>query len=145
MQRQAPCGSLDSRITAQRPLDFFAYGVSDTGQTPCSSQEELLDYLKKLGFKINPLTKFCRDISQVIEHFSHLQDVRPTLPYDIDGMVVKVNSFDLQQRLGSKARSPRWAIAAKFAATQATTILQKVEFQVGRTGAITPVAILTPG
>ena len=145
--RNAAAGSLrqlDSRITAQRPLDFFAYGVSDTAQTPCSSQEELLDYLRKLGFEINPLTKFCRDISQVIEHFAHLQDIRPTLAYDIDGMVVKVNSFGLQQRLGSKARSPRWAIAAKFAATQATTILQKVEFQVGRTGAITPVALLKP-
>lgn len=145
--RNAAAGSLrqlDSRVTAQRPLDFFAYGVSDTAQSPCSSQEELLDYLRKLGFEINPLTKFCRDISQVIEHFAHLQDIRPTLAYDIDGMVVKVNSFDLQQRLGSKARSPRWAIAAKFAATQATTILQKVEFQVGRTGAITPVALLKP-
>ena len=145
--RNAAAGSLrqlDSRVTAQRPLDFFAYGVSDTAQSPCSSQEELLDYLRQLGFEINPLTKFCRDISQVIEHFVLLQDIRPTLAYDIDGMVVKVNSFDLQQRLGSKARSPRWAIAAKFAATQATTILQKVEFQVGRTGAITPVALLKP-
>jgi DNA ligase (NAD+) len=145
--RNAAAGSLrqlDSRITAQRPLDFFAYGVSDTAQTPCSSQDELLDYLKKLGFKINPLTEFCSNIAQVVEHFSHLQNIRPTLPYDIDGMVVKVNSFALQQRLGSKARSPRWAIAAKFAATQATTILQKVEFQVGRTGAITPVGLLEP-
>ncbi len=145
--RNAAAGSLrqlDSRITAQRPLDFFAYGVSDAGQIPCSSQEELLDYLKKCGFSINPLTKFCPDIFTVIEHFSHLQEVRPALPYDIDGMVVKVNSLELQQRLGNKARSPRWAIAAKFAATQATTVLQKVEFQVGRTGAITPVAILEP-
>jgi DNA ligase (NAD+) len=145
--RNAAAGSLrqlDSKITAQRPLEFFAYGVGDTGQTPCSSQEELLGYLNKLGFKINPLTKFCRDISQVIEHFAQLQEIRATLPYDIDGMVAKVNSFELQQRLGSKARSPRWAIAAKFPATQATTILQNVEFQVGRTGAITPVAILAP-
>ena len=145
--RNAAAGSLrqlDSKITARRPLDFFAYGISDTGQIPCSSQEELLDYLDKLGFSINPLTKFCGDISMVIEHFSHLQNIRQTLPYDIDGMVVKVNSFELQNRLGSKARSPRWAIAAKFAATQATTILRDVEFQVGRTGAITPVAILEP-
>ena len=145
--RNAAAGSLrqlDSRITAQRPLEFFAYGVGDTGQTPCSSQNELLDYLRKSGFRINPLTKFCRDITEVLEHFKHLHEVRATLPYDIDGMVVKVNSFELQQRLGRKARSPRWAIAAKFAATQATTILQRVEFQVGRTGAITPVAILEP-
>jgi len=145
--RNAAAGSLrqlDSKITARRSLDFFAYGISDTGQIPCSSQEELLGYLNKLGFSINPLTKSCGNISMVIEHFAHLQDIRQTLPYDIDGMVVKVNSFDLQQRLGSKARSPRWAIAAKFSATQATTILQDVEFQVGRTGAITPVAILEP-
>ena len=145
--RNAAAGSLrqlDSKVTAQRPLDFFVYGISDTGQVPCRNQEELLDYLKKLGFKINPLTKFCRGISEVIDHFSYLQEIRMTLPYDIDGMVVKVNSFELQQRLGNKARSPRWAIAAKFAATQATTILQRVDFQVGRTGAITPVAILEP-
>ena len=145
--RNAAAGSLrqlDSRITAQRPLEFFAYGISDTGQIPCSSQKELLEYLEELGFKINPLTKFCPNISEVIEHLKYLQEIRDTLPYDIDGMVVKVNSFELQQRLGSKARSPRWAIAAKFAATQATTILQKIEFQVGRTGAITPVALLEP-
>ncbi|MBW2483830.1 MAG: NAD-dependent DNA ligase LigA, partial [Deltaproteobacteria bacterium] len=145
--RNAAAGSLrqlDSRITAQRPLEFFAYGISDTGQIPCSSQKELLEYLAELGFKINPLTKFCPNISEVIEHLKYLQEIRATLPYDIDGMVVKVNSFELQQRLGSKARSPRWAIAAKFAATQATTILQKIEFQVGRTGAITPVALLEP-
>jgi DNA ligase (NAD+) len=145
--RNAAAGSLrqlDSRITALRPLDFYAYGVSDTEQIPCSSQEELLDYLQKLGFRINPLTKFCRDISQVNDHFALLQDKRPTLPYDIDGMVVKLNSFEIQQRLGNKARSPRWAIAAKFPATQATTILRDVEFQVGRTGAVTPVATLEP-
>jgi len=145
--RNAAAGSLrqlDSKVTARRPLDFFAYGISDTGQVPCRSQEDLLDYLKKLGFKINPLTKLCRDISEVIGHFSYLQEIRATLPYDIDGMVVKVNSFELQQRLGNKARSPRWAVAAKFAATQATTILQHVDFQVGRTGAITPVATLDP-
>jgi DNA ligase (NAD+) len=145
--RNAAAGSLrqlDSRITAQRPLEFFCYGVSDTEQTPCGTQQELLEYLHKLGFKINPLTRLCHNISEVIAHFGYLQENRETLPYDIDGMVVKVNSFELQQRLGNKARSPRWAIAAKFAATQATTILQKVDFQVGRTGAVTPVAILEP-
>jgi DNA ligase (NAD+) len=145
--RNAAAGSLrqlDSKITAQRPLEFFCYGVSDTEQTPCGTQQELLEYLHKLGFKINPLTRLCHNISEVIAHFGYLQENRETLPYDIDGMVVKVNSFELQQRLGNKARSPRWAIAAKFAATQATTVLQKVDFQVGRTGAVTPVAILEP-
>ena len=145
--RNAAAGSLrqlDSRITAKRPLDFFAYGVGDATRLPCDSQKELLQYLQKLGFKINPLAKPCDNMARVIEHFNHLTEVRAELPYDIDGMVVKVNAFDLQQRLGSKARSPRWAIAAKFAATQATTKLKEVEFQVGRTGAITPVAILEP-
>ncbi|MBW2466906.1 MAG: NAD-dependent DNA ligase LigA [Deltaproteobacteria bacterium] len=145
--RNAAAGSLrqlDPKITAQRPLDFFAYGISDTAQIPCSTQKELLQQLDLLGFKINPLTRYCEDIFQVIDHFSYLQEIRHTLPYDIDGMVVKVNSFELQNRLGSKARSPRWAIAAKFSATQVTTILKDVEFQVGRTGAITPVASLEP-
>ena len=145
--RNAAAGSLrqlDPKITARRPLDFFAYGVSDTGHVPCATQQELLEYLDKLGFRINPQTRYCDGISQVIAHFSHLQEIRPELPYDIDGMVVKVNPLELQHRLGSKARSPRWAIAAKFTATQATTILKDVEFQVGRTGAITPVAILEP-
>jgi DNA ligase (NAD+) len=145
--RNAAAGSLrqlDSKITAQRPLDFFAYGVSDITQLPCNNQLDLLNYLEKLGFRINPLIKSCRNMDQVVVHFDHLKEVRPELPYDIDGMVVKVSAFELQQRLGNKARSPRWAIAAKFAATQATTTLKGVEFQVGRTGAITPVAILAP-
>jgi DNA ligase (NAD+) len=145
--RNAAAGSLrqlDSKITAQRPLDFFTYGVSDATKLPCSNQMDLLKYLEKLGLRINPLIKSCRDMDQVIAHFDHLKEVRPELDYDIDGMVVKVNAFELQQRLGNKARSPRWAIAAKFAATQATTTLKEVEYQVGRTGAITPVALLEP-
>lgn len=145
--RNAAAGSLrqlDSKITARRPLDFFAYGVSDTTDTPCRTQEELLKYLAGLGFKISPLARFCPDIAGVVAHFTRLQELRRTLAYDIDGMVVKVNDLGVQQRLGSKARSPRWAIAAKFAATQATTILEDVEFQVGRTGAVTPVAHLAP-
>jgi DNA ligase (NAD+) len=145
--RNAAAGSLrqlDSKITAQRQLDFFAYGVSDATLLPCNNQLDLLNYLEKLGFRINPLIRSCHDMDQVIGHFNHLKEVRPDLDYDIDGMVVKVNGFELQQRLGNKARSPRWAIAAKFAATQATTTLKEVEFQVGRTGAITPVALLEP-
>lgn len=145
--RNAAAGSLrqlDPRITATRPLDFFVYGVSDTTALPCTTQHELLQYLGRLGFKVNPLVRLCRSIAEVVSQFALLLEKRPTLTYDIDGMVVKVNDFALQERLGAKARSPRWAIAAKFPASQATTRLLAVEFGVGRTGAITPVAVLEP-
>jgi DNA ligase (NAD+) len=145
--RNAAAGSLrqlDSKITALRPLDFYAYGVSDPAALPCSRQYELLAYLGELGFKINPLVHACSDIEAVIEQFERLLSLRADLGYDIDGMVVKVDDFALQRRLGNKARSPRWAIAAKFPASQATTTLVGIEFGVGRTGAITPVALLAP-
>ncbi|MCX5865269.1 MAG: NAD-dependent DNA ligase LigA [Deltaproteobacteria bacterium] len=145
--RNAAAGSLrqlDPKITATRPLDLYVYGVSDPTALPCTTQHELLRYLGSLGFKVNPLIHLCHSITEVIGQFAQLQGQRPTLPYDIDGMVVKVNNFSLQERLGAKARSPRWAIAAKFPASQATTRLLAVEFGVGRTGAITPVAILEP-
>lgn len=145
--RNAAAGSLrqlDPKITATRPLDFYAYGVSDAKILPCTHQYDLLQYLGTLGFKINPLVHLCRNIAEAISQFTQLQGQRAELAYDIDGMVVKVNDFSLQERLGAKARSPRWAIAAKFPASQATTRLLSVEFGVGRTGAITPVAILEP-
>lgn len=145
--RNAAAGSLrqlDPKITAQRPLDFFAYGVSDPSSFPCAEQAELLEYLRALGFKVNEHTKKCRSMQEVVSHFRYLLELRHELPYEIDGMVVKVDSFELQKRLGFKARSPRWAIASKFPASQATTRLTSVEFGVGRTGAITPVAILEP-
>ncbi|OGQ98223.1 MAG: DNA ligase (NAD(+)) LigA [Deltaproteobacteria bacterium RIFOXYD12_FULL_55_16] len=145
--RNAAAGSLrqlDPKITATRPLDFYAYGVSDPAALPCRNQYELLRYLGSMGFKVNPLVHLCQSIPEVSSQFARLQEQRPALAYDIDGMVVKVNDFTLQERLGAKARSPRWAIAAKFPASQATTRLVAVEFGVGRTGAITPVAILEP-
>ncbi|HIJ79012.1 MAG TPA: NAD-dependent DNA ligase LigA [Deltaproteobacteria bacterium] len=145
--RNAAAGSLrqlDSKITAGRPLDFYAYGVSDPAALPCAGQGELLAYLGELGFKINPLVRLCDDIEAVIEQFARLLFLRGELAYDIDGMVVKVDDFLLQKRLGNKANSPRWAIAAKFPAFQATTRLVGIEFGVGRTGAITPVALLEP-
>ena len=145
--RNAAAGSLrqlDSRLTAQRPLDFFAYGISDPSQLKATNQFSLLRQLHELGLKVNHLTRQCYSIDQVIDQYHELVEKRPQLPYDIDGMVVKVDDFSLQARLGNKARSPRWAIAAKFPASQATTILNDVEFQVGRTGAITPVALLEP-
>ncbi len=145
--RNAAAGSLrqlDPKITATRPLDLYVYGVSDPTALPCTTQHELLKHLGSLGFKVNPLVHLCRSIAEAIKQFALLQSQRSALAYDIDGMVVKVNDFALQERLGAKARSPRWAIAAKFPASQATTRLVAVEFGVGRTGAITPVAILEP-
>jgi DNA ligase (NAD+) len=145
--RNGAAGSLrqlDPQLTAARPLDFYAYGVSDPGLVQEKSQSELFNKLKQLGFKVNPYITLCPSIEHVITQYHKLLELRPTLPYDIDGMVVKVDDFKLQKRLGNKARSPRWAIACKFPATQATTRLLDVEFQVGRTGAITPVANLEP-
>lgn len=145
--RNAAAGSLrqlDPKVTAQRPLAFFAYGVDDPAPLPCRTQHELLQYLATCGFATNPHTKRCPDLDAVIAHFHHLATIRHDLPYEIDGMVVKVDDFSVQKRLGTKARSPRWAIAAKFPASQATTRLIGVEFGVGRTGAITPVALLDP-
>jgi DNA ligase (NAD+) len=145
--RNAAAGSLrqlDSRITANRPLDFYAYGVGDPNRLPLRSQTEVLHFLADCGFKMNPQVKSCPNLAGVISHFQRLETVRNQLNYEIDGMVVKVDDLVLQQRLGAKARSPRWAIAWKFPASQATTRLLEVKFQVGRTGAVTPVAVLEP-
>jgi DNA ligase (NAD+) len=145
--RNAAAGSLrqlDPAITAARPLDFFAYGVSRPLETGCQNHFDLLHFLRNCGLPTNALTRQCDTIQEVITCFHELAAKRHSLPYEIDGMVVKVDSLDLQERLGSKARAPRWAVACKFPATQATTILKHVEFQVGRTGAVTPVAILEP-
>jgi DNA ligase (NAD+) len=145
--RNAAAGSLrqlDPRITARRPLDFFVYGVSDPAAISATSQAQLLAYLGRLGFRTNPLTRLCPDLAAVIARYRHLLEIRATLTYDIDGLVVKVDDFALQQRLGIKTRSPRWAVAYKFPATQATTRLRAIDFSVGRTGAVTPVALLEP-
>ncbi|NNK94256.1 MAG: NAD-dependent DNA ligase LigA [Desulfobacterales bacterium] len=145
--RNAAAGSLrqlDPAITAKRPLRFFAYGVSAPEATGCRTQTQLLEYLREQGFPVNRHNLFCPEMSNVIDHFKALAMLRHKLPYDIDGMVVKVDEFSLQDRLGNKSRAPRWAIARKFPATQSTTKLLDVEFQVGRTGAITPVAVLEP-
>ncbi|MBU0730322.1 MAG: NAD-dependent DNA ligase LigA [Proteobacteria bacterium] len=146
--RNAAAGSLrqlDPKLTAKRPLDFFAYGISDAAhQQDLHTQGAILGFLEASGFKINTLTRHCQSIREIIDLYEHLLNIRADLPYDIDGMVVKVNALDLQRRLGVTARSPRWAIAAKFPASQATTRLLSVEFQVGRTGVITPVANLEP-
>ncbi len=145
--RNAAAGSLrqlDSRITARRPLDFFIYGVGDPRLLGASSQEELFAILASLGLPANPLVRSCASASEVETRYEQLLNQRHDLDYEIDGMVIKINDFSLQQRLGFTARAPRWAIAWKFPATQATTRIEAVEFQVGRTGAVTPVAILEP-
>jgi len=145
--RNAAAGSLrqlDPTITAKRSLKFLAYGIANPAQSPCSGQQELLAWLQDLGLPVNELARFCPTITDVINRFEQLAAERQAMAYEIDGMVVKVNNFALQQRLGNKARAPRWAIACKFPAIQTTTRLLSVDFQVGRTGAVTPVALLEP-
>ncbi|CAK8723858.1 NAD-dependent DNA ligase LigA [Candidatus Electrothrix laxa] len=145
--RNAAAGSLrqlDPKVTASRSLNFYVYGVADVEATPCADLEELFSWLAHLGFPVNPLIKFCPTLAEVEKQYQHLQTIRHELEYEIDGMVIKVADFALQQRLGNTTRAPRWATAWKFPATQATTVMTGVDFQVGRTGAITPVALLEP-
>ena len=145
--RNAAAGSLrqlDSAVTARRPLAFFVYGVGEPDVLPLSCQCDLLQFLGKLGFRVNPHVKRCGTVEEVADCYNSLQELRHTLEYEIDGVVIKVDSFDLQNRLGTTTRAPRWAVAWKFPATQVTTRILNVEFQVGRTGAVTPVAILDP-
>ncbi len=145
--RNAAAGSLrqlDSRVTAARPLEIYCYGVGHVEGLDVDSHYEMLLRLAGLGFRINPLVQPPGDVSEVIAFHARLMEMRPTLPYDIDGMVVKVDNLKDQRRLGAKSRSPRWAIAWKFAALQETTVVEAIEVQVGRTGAVTPVAHLKP-
>ncbi len=145
--RNAAAGSLrqlDPRITASRPLDLFCYGVARPEEAPVETQSELLALLPRRGLKANPLVERCEGIEAVLDYHGRLGAKRLSLPYEIDGVVLKVNRFDLQRRLGEIARSPRWALAFKFEAKQATTRIVDVVAQVGRTGALTPVAIMEP-
>lgn len=143
--RNAAAGSLrqlDPKITAARPLDLFIYFAEiDHG---LKTHLEKLDYVKKLGFKINPNIKLCDGIEEVKKYIKYWKDARDKLPYEIDGIVVKVNSIEEQKKLGFTARAPRWAIAFKYPPMQAETIVEDIVVQVGRTGAITPVAHLKP-
>lgn len=146
--RNAAAGSLrqlDSSLTAQRPLDMYCYsiGLIEGGDEP-GSQFEALAYLKTLGFKINPEVRQASGAEQCYSYYQALQAKRNQLPYEIDGIVYKVDDFSLQKTLGFVSRAPRWATAHKFPAQEEMTTLQSVEFQVGRTGAVTPVARLEP-
>ena len=145
--RNAAAGSLrqlDSKITAARPLEIFFYGVGIVAGIDFESHGELLESLTNWGFRVNPLILCAVTIGSVLDYYRELGEKRHQLAYDIDGMVVKVDRIALQQRLGTTSRSPRWAIAYKFKAIQETTTLEAIEVQVGRTGALTPVAHLKP-
>ncbi len=145
--RNAAAGSLrqlDPKITAERPLRFFAYSHGALEGLALDSHMALLDQLRAWGFSVNELTQACQSVDEMIAVYEAIQDQRATLGYDIDGVVYKVDDYGFQERLGFVARAPRWAIAHKFPAERAVTRLNEITVQVGRTGAITPVANLEP-
>ena len=145
--RNAAAGSLrqlDSRITAKRPLEIFCYGIGVVSGKTFKRHWDVLQTLRRWGFRVNPHVKQARDIQECIAYYHHIDKIREELPYEIDGVVIKVDDIEIQERLGSVSRSPRWAIACKFAATQATTRIKEIKVQVGRTGVLTPVAIMEP-
>ncbi|SIO18948.1 DNA ligase (NAD+) [Rhodovulum sp. ES.010] len=145
--RNAAAGSLrqlDPKITAARPLRFFAYGWGVLSDPLAKTQMDALDRLAALGFRISPLTRLCDGPDEMLAHYAEIEQARSTLGYDIDGVVYKVDDLALQARLGFRSTTPRWALAHKFPAELAWTRLEKIEIQVGRTGALSPVARLHP-
>src|ERR1700749_3583541 len=134
----------DPTITASRPLGFFAYAWGEMSDMPADSQSGMIKWFGACGFKTNPLTRMCRSVEELLAFHRKIESERASLDYDIDGVVYKVDRLDWQERLGFVSRNPRWAIAHKFPAEQATTIVRDIEIQVGRTGALTPVAKLAP-
>ena len=145
--RNAASGSirqLDPKIMAGRKLNIFCYGAGQITGISLATHEQFLRYLKKWGFRVNPLTKLCRGIDEVISHYKYIEGIRDELAYEIDGTVIKVNHIALQNQLGAVSRSPRWAIAFKFEAREEVTVVEDIVVGVGRTGALTPVAVLTP-
>jgi DNA ligase (NAD+) len=146
--RNAAAGAvrqLDSRITAQRPLAFFAYAIGYVeGRESVSTQWEALDYVRRLGFPVNPDIRRSRDFEETLDFIHMWMERRDTLPYEADGVVVKVDDFAMQDMLGVVGNAPRWAIAYKFPAREATTKLLKIDVNVGRTGVLTPYAVLEP-
>ena len=145
--RNSAAGSLrqkDPSITASRPLHFFAYAWGELTEVPAKTQSGMIKWLADRGFNTNPLWKMCRSVDDMLAFHREIGEKRARLDYDIDGVVYKLDRLNWQERLGFVSRSPRWAIAHKFAAEQATTVLRDIEIQVGRTGALTPVAKLEP-
>jgi DNA ligase (NAD+) len=145
--RNSAAGSLrqkDPSITASRPLHFFAYTWGEIEDKAAPTQSGMIKWMDKIGFQVNPLWKIVRSVDEMLAFHRDIGEKRAKLDYDIDGVVYKVDRLDWQDRLGFVSRSPRWAIAHKFAAEQASTVLRDIEIQVGRTGALTPVAKLEP-
>src|ERR1700722_773988 len=145
--RNSAAGSLrqkDPGITASRPLGFFAYAWGQMSQMPADLQSGMISWFERCGFKTNPLTKLCHSVEQLIAFHHKIEEARAELDYDIDGVVYKVDRLDWQERLGFVSRAPRWAIAHKFPAERAMTVLRDIEIQVGRTGSFTPVGKLEP-
>ncbi|MFB3135602.1 MAG: NAD-dependent DNA ligase LigA [Rhodospirillales bacterium] len=145
--RNAAAGSLrqkDAAVTQARPLRFFAYAWGEVGGPVADTQWGFLARLKDWGFPVDPLARLCAGVDDVLAHYRDVDGRRHGLPYAIDGMVYKINRLDWQERLGSVSRRPRWAVAHKFAAERARTVLRRIAVQVGRTGALTPVAELEP-
>ncbi len=145
--RNAAAGSvrqLDPKITVERPLEIYFYALGEVRGRTFKTQWEVLETFPKWGLRTNPYVRKCKNIEEVLDYYHEMNEKRETLPYEIDGPVIKVNSIDLQTRLGEIARSPRWALAFKFQPKQETTKIKDIRPQVGRTGALTPVALMEP-
>src|SRR5262249_19463705 len=135
---------LDAGITASRPLRFFAYTWGEASSLPADTQHGVCEAYRRWGLPVNPRLTLCHSPEDMLAYYREIGLARAGLGYDIDGVVYKVDRLDLQARLGFVSRSPRWALAHKFPAEQATTVVRDIEIQVGRTGALTPVAKLEP-
>ncbi|WP_300123311.1 NAD-dependent DNA ligase LigA [uncultured Enterococcus sp.] len=145
--RNAAAGSLrqlDTKVTAQRNLSTFLYTVAEFGPLEVATQEEALQALEHLGFKINPNRRICQTVDEIWEYITEYHEKRADLPYEIDGIVIKVNDLNLQDELGFTVKAPRWAIAYKFPPEEAETVIREIEWTVGRTGVVTPTAVMDP-
>lgn len=145
--RNAAAGSLrqlDTKVTAQRNLSTFLYTVAEFGPLEVATQEEALQALDRLGFKINPNRRICQTVDGIWEYITEYHEKRADLPYEIDGIVIKVNDLNLQDELGFTVKAPRWAIAYKFPPEEAETVIRDIEWTVGRTGVVTPTAVMDP-